>query len=147
MQKVTRAALLCSAALLLSAAIAGATPIDFHITVNTSSLVGNSAAPFALDFQLNGGNHPTNPAFGDALVLVDISTPAAGVRTFSGTGTFSGVTVTGRRGAGADVAPARGRRPHEHRYAPVAAAVRRELRKATVELENRMTRSGPRIGC
>jgi hypothetical protein len=62
MQKLTRAALLCAASLVLSAAVAGATPITFHVTVNTASLVGNGAAPFAIDFQLNGGTPFGNSA-------------------------------------------------------------------------------------
>jgi hypothetical protein len=39
-----------------------AASIGFHVTINTSSLAGSSSAPFALDFQLNGGNPLGNTA-------------------------------------------------------------------------------------
>src|SRR6185369_10041485 len=47
----------------LTASTAVAAPIAFHVQVNTASLIGSSDAPFALDFQLNGGSPLGNVAF------------------------------------------------------------------------------------
>lgn len=50
--------------LLACACAALATPaaqaFSFHVTVNTAPLIGSSSAPFALDFQLNGGDPNSN---------------------------------------------------------------------------------------
>jgi hypothetical protein len=53
---------LVAVCLLLNATESQAATIGFHIIVNTSTLPGNPSAPFALDFQLNGGNPLSNTA-------------------------------------------------------------------------------------
>jgi len=55
MLKTVFAAALCTA-LALTASSAMAAPISFHVQVDTASLIGSAEAPFALDFQLNGGD-------------------------------------------------------------------------------------------
>jgi len=53
--------------MLLLSASAHATAL-FRVTVNTSSLIGSSSAPFALDFQFNNGsilNNNTVTSFAD----------------------------------------------------------------------------------
>ena len=54
------AGLLASACIVLTAPASQA--FSFHITVTTATLMGSSSAPFALDFQLNGGNPLGNTA-------------------------------------------------------------------------------------
>jgi hypothetical protein len=53
---------LVAVCMLLNATESQAATIGFHIIVNTSTLPGNPSAPFALDFQLNGGNPLSNTA-------------------------------------------------------------------------------------
>ena len=62
MMKTTFAAAICAGLLALSAAPATASSINFHVQVNTAPLVGSASAPFALDFQLIGGNPLGNTA-------------------------------------------------------------------------------------
>ena len=50
-----RTSLLLAAGLLLSSA-ASQTALSIHVVIDTSALVGNSAGPFSLNFQLNSGN-------------------------------------------------------------------------------------------
>src|SRR5438876_718777 len=47
--------LICFAPLLLPS-VSGAALLAFHVDVNTAPLVGNSAGPFSLDFQLIDGS-------------------------------------------------------------------------------------------
>lgn len=42
--------------LAISTAFAIQADIDFHVSIDTSSLVGNASGPFSLDFQLNQGD-------------------------------------------------------------------------------------------
>ena len=42
--------------LAISAALAVQADVDFHVSLDTSSLVGNASGPFSLDFQLNQGD-------------------------------------------------------------------------------------------
>ncbi|MGC4085948.1 MAG: NF038129 family PEP-CTERM protein [Vicinamibacterales bacterium] len=46
---------LCATVLTLLASAAHATTLTYDVVINTTSLVGSSLAPFALDFQLTGG--------------------------------------------------------------------------------------------
>ncbi|MES1254648.1 MAG: NF038129 family PEP-CTERM protein [Acidobacteriota bacterium] len=53
---------ICAGVLAVST-LASATPITFHVAVNTAPLVGNASGPFAIDFQLNdGGGGVSNTA-------------------------------------------------------------------------------------
>ena len=54
--KHTLAAALCAGVLALSASAATASPISFHVDVNTAPLIGSLAGPFAIDFQLTDGS-------------------------------------------------------------------------------------------
>jgi hypothetical protein len=60
--RTSLAATLCAGFLSFAAAPALAAPIGFMVTVNTSSLSGNPAAPFYLDFQLTNGAAVSNSA-------------------------------------------------------------------------------------
>lgn len=88
-------AVLVAACLLLNAAESQASTMSYHVTVTTAALLGSPSAPFALDFQLNGGSPNGNTAtisnftFGGGAAT---SNPAA---TFSGLATGSlGTSVT-----------------------------------------------------
>lgn len=86
MMKSLFAAVLC-AGLALTASVASASPINFHVSVNTASLVGNASAPFALDFQLIGGNPLgnlaaiTNINFGGGAATSNPAADGAGLRS------------------------------------------------------------------
>ncbi len=56
------AGVLAAGCVLLGAGTGEAAPIAFHVVVNTASMVGSGSAPFALDFQLTGGNPLGNTA-------------------------------------------------------------------------------------
>jgi hypothetical protein len=60
--RTSLAATLCAGFLAFATAPALAVPIGFTVTVNTSSLSGNPAAPFYLDFQLTNGAAVSNSA-------------------------------------------------------------------------------------
>jgi hypothetical protein len=86
MTKTLFAAALC-AGLALTASVASATPLNFHVTVNTASLIGSADAPFSLDFQLIGGNplgnfaSITNIQFGGGAATSNPPADGAGLRS------------------------------------------------------------------
>ena len=79
--------LLLAAGLFLSSTAANAAV--YHVTVNTSSLVGNANGPFALDFQFNGGDTPGN----NTAVISSFS--FGGGSALAGTNVASSGDVTG----------------------------------------------------
>jgi hypothetical protein len=60
--KTAFAAFLCAGLLATNASLAHASTITFAVNVNTAPLIGSSAAPFYLDFQLTGGSPLGNTA-------------------------------------------------------------------------------------
>jgi len=81
-QKITTtiSLLTCASALL---ACTSAEAVEYHVDVNTSSLVGNANAPFYLDFQLNYGSGP----FSNGALIQNFTgvAPTLGSPTLSGT--------------------------------------------------------------
>jgi len=58
MRKIMCAVVLSAGLCLVSAPAANASSFTFDVVVNTTALIGNSGAPFYLDFQLNEGSGP-----------------------------------------------------------------------------------------
>ena len=75
---------IAAAALLLSGLPAHA-DLTFHVDLDTSVLMGNANAPYALDFQLNDGQ-----GIGDANNLVTLSNFSFGGGAATATATFDG---------------------------------------------------------
>lgn len=55
-------AVLCATLLTLCATVANAATINYAVAIDTASLVSQTLTPFALDFQLSGGNPSANAA-------------------------------------------------------------------------------------
>ena len=110
---------LLAATVALSATHAGAATLSFHVDLDPTSLISNTATPFALDFQLGAGNglsntvtlsgftfqggNPTGTgtasgsASGDlatSLILMDLNTINEYYQTFSANVTRIGFNVT-----------------------------------------------------
>lgn len=60
--KLRFAAALCATLLVLSSSLANAATLSYTIAIDTSTLIGHSLAPFALDFQLSGGSPAASTA-------------------------------------------------------------------------------------
>ena len=89
------------AGLIATACAALTTPaaqaFSFHITVNTAPLIGDSYAPFALNFQLNGGSPQGNTATISNFTFGGGSANVAPPATFSDAGSgdlFSTVIIS-----------------------------------------------------
>jgi len=63
--KLRFAAALCATLMVLSASIANAASLNFHVQINTTSLQSSGLSPFAVDFQLNGFGPTINTAIID----------------------------------------------------------------------------------
>ena len=118
-RKAALGLVLAAAATVWSAAPSDAATLSFHVDLNPASLVGNTAGPFALDFQLGKGNGLANSVsvgnftfqggtptgtgttsggasggLGSTVFLMDLATINEYYQTFSGTVALIGFDVT-----------------------------------------------------
>ena len=77
-----------------SAPDAGAATLSFHVNLNTALLTGNTAAPFAVDFQLGAGNGLANTVTLSGFTFQGGSATGSGVTMGNATGDLTnGVTL------------------------------------------------------